>query len=394
MTFTLLLKLVFKNMLLRKLRFSFTLLAAGIAVGSTLFLFSLGYGLESVSTEQLVKADALSQVEASSDRPTEVNLNSEMVSQIENLPEVAEVASSTSLAGKLKIDNSTLDSPFYAASVNFYPMAQLTLASGRFPKDEEKDYLILSEKTVSIFGGTNENILGRKLKYSLIIPPTLGKGDGQLEFEGTVIGVITGTKSSLAYISEANAKQAGALKFSILKIKVNDKNDITILRKKVENLGLKTVYVGDTLAEMNRFFNYFRFILAGFGMIGVIIALLGMFNTLTVSLMERIKEVSLLKILGSKEKTIFWLFAMESLIFGVLGYALGLIIFLLVKLAIVGFLANLAHRLGSVSVDIFKTPATLLIVVFLATTLLAYLTGLFPARRALKVNPLDVQRYE
>lgn len=395
MKFTLLLQIVLRNMLSRKLRFVFTLLASAIAVGSTIFLFSLGYGLEEISTEQLVKSDALLQIEVSSTKPTEIKLNDEMVSQIKSIAEVSSVASSTSLAGKIIIDDKSLDSPFYGASESYYPLAGIDLKKGRFPVPEEINYLLLSEKTVSALGTTSDNLLNKKLNYKLIIPPVLGQQDNSdYIYEATVIGIIANQKSAFAYVSGADAKLAGAESYSVLKVKADNKNDIIALRKKVENLGLKTIYVGDKLQEMNRFFGYFRLILGGFALIGVAIALFGMFNTLTVSLMERIKEISLLKILGSKEKIIFWMFALESLIFGLLGFLLGIVLFLLSKAIVLSFFSILANRLGNTSVNIFDTPTILVVIVFLVTMLLGFLAGLFPARRALKVNPLDIQRFE
>ena len=395
MKFTLLLQIVLRNMLSRKLRFFFTLTAAAIAVSSTIFLFSLGYGLEKISTEQLVKSDALLQIEVSSTKPTEVKLNNEMVSQVKSIVEVSSVASSTSLAGKIIIDDKSLDSPFYAVSSNYYSLSGLDLEAGRFPGPEEKNYLLLSEKTVSALGENAGDLLNTKLNYNLIVPPVLGQQDNpDYIYEATVIGIIANQKSAFAYVADVAAKFAGAKNYSVLKVKAEDKSDIDALRKKVENLGLKTTYVGDTLQEMNRFFSYFRLILGGFALIGVVIALLGMFNTLTVSLMERIKEISLLKILGSKEKIIFWMFALESLIFGLLGFALGIILFLLSKAVVLSLFSTLASRLGNKSVNIFETPAVLVITIFLVTLLLAFLAGLFPARRALKVNPLDIQRFE
>jgi len=395
MKFTLLLRLVIKNMLLRKLRFFFTLLAAGIAVGATVFLFSLGYGIEKISTKQLVKSDSLLQIEATSDRMAEVKLNSDIISQIKNFSETETVATSTSLAGKLINNSKTLDSPLYAVSTNFYPLAPLELAAGRFPGEPDREYLLLSEKVAQAMGGTNETLLDKEMSFKIIVPPTLGKQtNADQELKGKVIGIIKNSTNAFIYTSEDFAQISGTESASLLKIKAKDKEEIPVLRKKTENLGLKTTYIGDTLEEMNRFFSYFRLILAGFGAVGIIIALLGMFNTLTVSLMERVKEVSLLKILGSSRKTIFWLFALESLIFGLLGFILGIILFLVARVGINGFLESLARRLGNTSVGIFDTPITLLITVFIATLLLTFLTGLFPARRALKVDPLDIQRYE
>lgn len=395
MKLTLLLTLVFKNMLLRKLRFFFTLLAAAIAVSATIFLFSLGYGLEKISTQQMVKSDSLLQIEATSDRMAEVKLNSELVSQIKNFSEVSEVASSTSLAGKLKFNGKTMDTPLYAVSNNYYALSPLELASGRFPIAQDKEYILLSQKVAEAVSSTPETLIDQEISFTLIVPPTLGKQEnpGQ-EFKGKVIGIIKGDANAFVYASEDFAQISGTQSASVIKIKAKDKESITVMRKKVENLGLKTTYIGDTLEEMNRFFSYFRLILAGFGAIGVIIALLGMFNTLTVSLMERVKEVSLLKILGSPRKTIFWLFALESLIFGILGFIFGYLLFLLTRATINGLLESLAKRLGNTSVGIFETPITLLITIFIATLLLTFVTGLFPARRALKVDPLDIQRYE
>lgn len=382
-------------MLSRKLRFAFTLLASAIAVGSIIFLFSLGYGLESISTEQLVKSDALSQIEVSSSKPTDIKLSDELISQIKSIGEVEDVASSTSLAGKITIDDKTLDNPFYAVSNNYFDLATIELSEGRLPNQQNKNYILISDKVALAFGISSQDIIGRKLQYELIVPPVLGGSEStKKSFSGTVIGTISDSQSAYAYVQDSDAVSAGAISRSLLKVKATDKNEIPALRKKIEDLGLKTSYVGDTLEQMNKFFNYFRMILAALGAIGVIIAILGMFNTLTVSLMERIREVSLLKILGSDEKTIFWMFALESLIFGFLGFLSGIIIFLISKSIIMGLFSRLAERLNNEMVNIFNTPTTLIVITFLATLALTFLTGLFPARRALRVNPLDVQKFE
>ena len=382
-------------MLSRKLRFAFTLLASTIAVGSIIFLFSLGYGMEKISTEQLVKSDALSQIEATSLKPTDTKLSDELISQIKSIGETDDVASSTSLAGKITLDDKTLDNPFYAVSNNYFVMSSLELSAGNFPSQQDKNYILISDKAALAFGIASQDIVGKELQYELIIPPVLGGApDTKKQFSGTVIGTISDSSSAFAYVGDADAISAGAKSRSVLKIKTKDKNDIPPLRKKVEDMGLKTTYVGDTLEQMNKFFNYFRLILAGFGAIGVIIAILGMFNTLTVSLMERVREVSLLKILGSDERTIFWLFALESLIFGLLGFISGIILFIISKAIIMGLFSRLAERLNNEMVNIFNTPTTLIVIAFISTLALAFLTGLFPARRALRVNPLDLQKFE
>ena len=406
MKIILLLKLVLRNMLARKLRFAFTLLASAIAVGSIIFLFSLGYGMQKISTEQLVKSDALSQIEAVSMKPTDTKLSDELISQIKSIGEVDSVASSTSLAGKITLNDKVFDNPFYAVSNSYFDLASLELSAGHLPDPKDQNYVLVSDKVAAALGISNNDLIGKTLQYELIVPPVLGgtpldnsasnggTDETKKQFTADVIGTILDSKSAFAYVNDADAIAAGAKSRSVLKIKAKNKSDVPVIRKKVEDIGLKTTYVGDTLEQMNKFFDYFRMILAGFGLIGVIIAILGMFNTLTVSLMERVREVSLLKILGSDEKTIFWMFALESLIFGVLGFVAGVVIFMISKAIIMSLLSHLAERLNNEMVNIFDTPLSLIIIAAIATLTLSFLTGLFPARRALKVNPLDIQRFE
>ena len=211
-------------MLSRKLRFAFTLLASAIAVGSIIFLFSLGYGMEKISTEQLVKSDALSQIEATSLKPTDTKLSDELISQIKSIGETDDVASSTSLAGKITLDDKTLDNPFYAVSNNYFVMSSLELSAGNFPSQQDKNYILISDKAALAFGIASQDIVGQKLLYELTVPPVLGGTDeSKKQFTGTVMGVIVDAQSAYAYVQDSDAVSAGAKSRSVLKIKTKDK---------------------------------------------------------------------------------------------------------------------------------------------------------------------------
>lgn len=395
MRFSFILNLAFRNLMIHKLRFAFTLLATALAVGAIVFLLSLTYGLEKISTQELVAVDSLSQIEVTP-AARSLNLDESLVSQIKNFPETGQVEFSSSAGGKLRFGNLSLDSVIYGVSEGYLSLLQPETSAGALPKKGEKDFLLISEKVVSAFSQTPSSFLGEKLGFDLILPaPLTGKEKKTIEgLQGSVSGVIKNDKAAFVYVPADIFRQGEATTFSTLRVKATTKDKVPILRKKLENLGLRTTYIGDTLEEINRFFSYFRVVLAIFGTIGILIAVLGMFNTLSVSLLERVREVALLKILGTSDKNIFFLFAFEALIFGLLGYFLGIILAFLGEGLTTWFLTALARRLGNESMNIFSTPPLLLVIVFFATLLVAFLTGLFPARRSVKTNPLDVQRYE
>ena len=75
--------------------------------------------------------------------------------------------------------------------------------------------------------------------------------------------------------------------YSQFKVEVDSKDYVPAVRKQIENMGLKTQYVGDTVEQINQVFNVFRGILAAFGLVVLFVATLGMFNTLTISLLVR-----------------------------------------------------------------------------------------------------------
>jgi putative ABC transport system permease protein len=159
-------------------------------------------------------------------------------------------------------------------------------------------------------------------------------------------------------------------------------------------MGLKTQYVGDTVEQINQVFNVFRGILSAFGLVVLFVAMLGMFNTLTISLLERIKEIALMKMLGMRRKDINRIFLTESMMLGLFGGVLGLLLGIISGKAANSILNHYAISRGAEAAVVFYSPTRFIIVIVLLSLIIGFLTGLYPARRAMKVKPLDVLRYE
>jgi putative ABC transport system permease protein len=131
-----------------------------------------------------------------------------------------------------------------------------------------------------------------------------------------------------------------------------------------------------------------------FGLIALIVAAIGMFNTLTITLLERTREIGILKALGITDKAIRRLFLTESAMIGLLGGIAGILLGLLTDLIISRIFGALASIYQGGNVQLFQYPHYFLLSMVLYPTLLALVTGLYPANRAAKLSSLDALRYE
>jgi ABC-type antimicrobial peptide transport system permease subunit len=177
-------------------------------------------------------------------------------------------------------------------------------------------------------------------------------------------------------------------------LRFTDSDGVTALKYEIENIGFATAYVGDTVSEISRVFSLFRVILGIFGLIALIVAALGAFNTLTISLLERIREVGLFKALGMRNKDVYKLFLVESLFIGTFGGIIGLALGGFLGQGINFILSIMAQRAHAEAIPLFVTPWFFALGVALFSIIVGFLTGWYPSKRAVKIDPLDALRYE
>ena len=124
-------------------------------------------------------------------------------------------------------------------------------------------------------------------------------------------------------------------------------------------------------------------VLGGIAAISLVVAGVAIINTMTISVMERTREIGILKAIGGKSSDVLYLFLSEASITGVIGGILG---------AALGFV--LGRIVGDyIGLPVSTSPALGLAVVGFAMVT-AVLAGLYPAWRAARMNPVDALRYE
>ena len=130
----------------------------------------------------------------------------------------------------------------------------------------------------------------------------------------------------------------------------------------------------------------------GLGSIGMVVAILGMFNTLTIALLERTKEIGLMKTLGGRKKDMLLLFMIEALLLSVIGASIGILLSVLLGKA-ANYILNNTRDLTE-TYNLFSIPAWLVVGLIIFMVCIGLSVVYFPARRAQKINPIDALRRE
>jgi putative ABC transport system permease protein len=186
----------------------------------------------------------------------------------------------------------------------------------------------------------------------------------------------------------------GVDRYSALKVQVKTVDDVAKVKSQIEFMEFKASTVKDTVDQVNSFFQVFQIILVCVGMISVIVATFGIFNTMTISLIEKTREVGLMKILGVHRVHIRRIFMTESLIIGFAGGFMGVITSLAIGQSINYAIQTMAISSGNVVVAIMYFPILLVPFTMVVAVLISLLAGLYPAHRTTRISPLDALRYE
>ena len=306
------------------------------------------------------------------------------------------------MAAKTKKSDTEFDSAFFGTSPTFMDLLPLKVKYGQmFAFDQNIDprkEIVVNNAFLKLFGnGTPESFIGQAVEMDITIPKELTTQDIELKSEKNkyiIVGVVKDDSNPSVYTDYRNVLAAGATGYSQVKVQLENKDKAQDVRKQIENLGFKTDYVGDTITQVQEVFKIFKFALASFGFIAFVVAALGMFNTLTISLMERIREVALMKILGMQRRDINMVFLSESIILGTIGGILGIGVGIGFASLINLILNILAIRTGGEAASVFYSPILFILLIFAFSFLISFLTGWYPAKRAASTNPLDVFRYE
>jgi putative ABC transport system permease protein len=131
-----------------------------------------------------------------------------------------------------------------------------------------------------------------------------------------------------------------------------------------------------------------------FGLVSGAVAGVGIINTMIMSIYEQTKEIGVIKALGASDKQVMMIFLIQSGVMGMLGGVLGLGSIALIMFALDGVVVNELVKAGFAIDSFFNFDLNIALLITLASILVGIIAGLYPARRAAKLDPIQALRYE
>ena len=257
---------------------------------------------------------------------------------------------------------------------------------------------VVSKALLALFNIPINSAIGKDFQVSFILTKSLlprvnGKAiTNDLPYK--IIGVIDDDTTPYFYVPLSDIASMKVDNFSQLKIVMGDQVGLGNVRKVVETLGFRTTSTADTISEIESLFNNIRLILGLLGLVALAVASLGMFNTLTVSLLERTREIGGLKTMGMISQEVQDLFLAEAMIMGLAGGFGGLALGFIIGQLLSFLISIIAFSNGQGYLNLTYIPPFLSFFIIISSFIVGLITGLYPSRRARKISALNALRYE
>jgi putative ABC transport system permease protein len=182
--------------------------------------------------------------------------------------------------------------------------------------------------------------------------------------------------------------------YASLSVRAKSPSQVEALEVSIKNLGFNAFSLLDASKSLRTFFSVFDSLLGIFGTLALAVATLGIVNTLVMSILERRREIGVLKALGAADSDVQRLFFVEAGVMGLLGGLLGVTFGWLLGRAVTYGTNVYLHRQNLNSIELSSVPWWLVLSALVFAVLVSLAAGLYPASRAAKLNPVDALRYE
>ncbi|MBN1780964.1 ABC transporter permease [bacterium] len=182
--------------------------------------------------------------------------------------------------------------------------------------------------------------------------------------------------------------------YSSVVVRVNHVNHVEAVQDSIETMGYSVFSIMDQLSDMKKGFLIFDMGLGAVGTIALIVAALGIINTMVMSILERTREIGIMKAIGGSEAEIRTIFFVEAGMIGLMGGLFGLALgWLVTKIANAVANVYFIREIGF-TVHFFYIPLWLVLGAIAFSVVVSLLAGIYPAARAAAVNPVDALRHD
>ena len=182
--------------------------------------------------------------------------------------------------------------------------------------------------------------------------------------------------------------------YMALTVRVKSPKNVMQVEDAIKKMGFNTFSLLDATTSLRIVFRVFDLFLGLFGSLALTVASLGIINTLVMAILERRREIGVLKALGATDHDVRSLFFAEAGAMGLVGGICGVAIGWFIAQALTWGTNIYLKRQDLPSVRIAYVPWWLAAIAIGIAVTVSLIAGLYPAARAAKLNPVEALRYE
>ena len=428
-----LLKLIFDNLSRRKARVALTAIGVVIGTAAVVVLVSLAIGLQQNATNQLYGIGDLTQIqvypnygdyyESMETGTTSTTMITEAsLAELAAIPGVQDVIPRDYIMGSAMLKYNRLESYANIIGVGTSTLEFLGTALQGGVYDLERGTAVIGAMIPSGFYNpqwrpgqeppTPPELLGQQVRMDIIKWDNEGN-----EIRKTVsiriVGILVETMGesdwsiymSLADVTAYNEWVMGRRinrekdGYNQVVVKAEDVNQVLSITETITNLGYQAYTPQSYIQGINSFFLVLQVIFGGVGAIALLVAAIGIANTMAMAILERTREIGLMKAVGATNRDVLSIFLGEAAGIGFLGGLGGIIVGWsagqIINVLAIAYLAGRAAQQGGLppSSAVF-TPVWLPLFALIFSTLIGILSGLYPALRAATMVPVIALKYE
>lgn len=379
-----------------------TILGMGVGTGAVVALVGLGFGLQSIILERIVFGETLLSLNVANPPSLVVKLDQTTIDEFAALDTVKDVSPMVSFPTLLTYEGLTGNAFLQGMRPSYFLYTGGKALEGELFSDEtaaeDRNQIVISQALLKLFGVENPaEALGKQVTFRVFVPQegTEEKTEVALTKQYTIKGVTADEASLVAIMTlDEFTTHFQVPHYERAQVRVLDSEFLGATQDIIIEKGFVVTALSKTVDQANKIFQGIQAVLAVFGGIALTVSAIGMFNTMTVTLLERTAEIGVMRTIGASSQDIVILFVAEAIIVGLLGGVVGIAIGVGIGMFFNGLLSVAASNFGGESVRIFKYPFLFLAFITAFSGIVGLITGLFPARRAAKINPLDAIRYK
>ncbi|MGA3210208.1 MAG: ABC transporter permease [Terriglobales bacterium] len=418
------------------LRNSLTTMGIAVGVASLVAMLSLGIGLQNMASKRLAHAGLFDSLLVSSRRdfrgfnqrqesgPAKA-VDEAVRADIARLPKVVEVYPEIRFPTEVRY----ADKPNFGMIVGLAPSAAQSevfddMRGHFFSSPQASEAILLSEFAKELEAQT-ESLIGNYITLNYAERQPLGGGDPssfsvmRRELKLRVVGIVerepyggfrgmgsAGVLIPMQLAESLNVMQPNDLRgftaapsatgrtFASLTVRVASPNDVEAVESAVKKMGFNAFSLLDATRNLRRFFAVLDLFLGIFGSLALAVASLGIINTLVMAILERRREIGIMKAIGASDGDVKRLFFAEASAMGAMGGALGVLLGWLIG-RIINFGTNVyLQRQQLPTENLWLVPWWLVAGAIAFALLVTLVSGLYPAARAAKLDPVQALRYE